>query len=414
LIAHVYKKTEEYNMRRKKLAFAVMVLFLLAGFLFAEEPIKIGGLFVMSGGFASVLNYQLPAVQMVIDDVNKAGGIGGRQLQLITKDDQGDPSIVPQKLNELKAEGVSIILGPFLDTCGPAAAQWARANRFPIIMTCSMSTKVSIDNFTKYSFTSGPAAWAMAKVMARAAADEGVNSAYYIGPEGGVPTDLHTFFWYEIKKLKPSVVDLGASRTSQAETDLSGIISAALAKRPDLIVETHAGPTWVAFAQQAQRFNLFNRTKVMGLYILGPDNTEPFGKSYPKGVQAVLWSPFYSSDPKMAAFTKAYFAKTKLYPADITMTWELAILAAVAALREASSLSPDAIVKAIETTKFDSPIGEVYFREFDHQAIFPLYFGTSTYSKDWPIAIATNLIKYGADIFPSEAEMNAYKAGKIK
>src|SRR5512136_1072390 len=107
----------------RKTVLVLLVLLSLTGLLYAAEPIKVGGLFVMSGGFAAVLNYQLPAVQMVIEDINKAGGINGRQVQLITKDDQGDPSIVPQKLNELKAEGVSLILGPFLDTCGPAAAQ---------------------------------------------------------------------------------------------------------------------------------------------------------------------------------------------------------------------------------------------------------------------------------------------------
>ncbi len=398
----------------RKTVLVLLVLLSLTGLLYAAEPIKVGGLFVMSGGFAAVLNYQLPAVQMVIEDINKAGGINGRQVQLITKDDQGDPSIVPQKLNELKAEGVALILGPFLDTCGPAAAQWAAANKIPVIMTCSMSTKVSVDNFSKYSFTTGPAAWAHAKVIARAAVKDKVKSVYYIGPEGGVPTDIYNFFWYEMKKLDPSVKNLGASRTSQAETDLSSIISAALAKKPDLVVETHAGPTWVAFAQQAQRFNLFNKTKVSGLYILGADNTEPFGKNYPKNVKAVLWAPFYSSDPKMAAYTKAYLARTKLYVCDITMTWDIAALAAVAALKKAPSLAADDIVKALETTPFDSPIGNVFFRTFDHQAIFPLYFGQSGYSKDWPIAIATNLVKYGEDVYPSQQELEDYKAGKIK
>jgi len=398
----------------RKATLVLLVLLTLTGVVFAQTPIKIGGLFVMSGGFAAVLNYQLPAVQMVIDDVNKAGGINGHPVQLVLKDDQGDPSIVPQKMNELKAEGVSLILGPFLDTCGPAAAQWAAANKIPVIQASSMSTKVSVDNFTKYSFTSGPAAWAEAKAIAQAAFADKVKSVYYIGPEGGVPTDIYNFFWYEMKKLDPTVVDLGASRTSQAETDFSSIISAALSKKPDLIVETHAGPTWVAFAQQAARFNLFDKTKVSGLYILGPDNTEPFGKDYPMNVKAVLWSPFYSTDAKMAAFTKAFYDKTKLYTCDITMTWELAALGAVAALKAAPSLKADDIVTALETTKFDSPIGQVYFRAFDHQAIFPLYFGQSAYSKDWPIAIATNLTRYGESIFPSQKELEAYKAGTIK
>jgi branched-chain amino acid transport system substrate-binding protein len=400
------------GMKMRKTVTLALVLLLFAGAVFGQGKIKIGGLFVMSGGFAAVLNYQLPAVQMVIDDVNKAGGIGGRQIELVLRDDQGDPSIVPQKMNELKAEGVSMILGPFLDTCGPAAAQWAGANKIPVIMTCSMSTKVSIDNFTKYSFTSGPSAWAMARVIARAAVQQGVNSAYYIGPEGGVPTDMYNFFWAEMKKLKPSAVNLGASRTTQAETDFSNIISAALSKKPDLIVETHAGPTWVAFAQQAQRFNLFQKTKIGGLYLLGPDNTEPFGKDYPMGVQAVTWCPFYSADPKIKSFTASYLAKTKLYPADITMTWDLAALAAIAALKQASNPTPDAIVKALEAVNFDSPIGSVHFRTFDHQAVFPLYYGTSMNSNDWPFAIGTNLVKYGEEVFPTQAEMNSFKAGQ--
>ena len=72
-------------------------------------PIKIGCLFPMSGNLSFFTDYFRPGVELYVQKVNDEGGINGRQVQLILKDDQADPSITTQRLNELKSEGVDVV-----------------------------------------------------------------------------------------------------------------------------------------------------------------------------------------------------------------------------------------------------------------------------------------------------------------
>ena len=201
--------------------------------------------------------------------------------------------------------------------------------------------------------------------------------------------------------------------TSLSEMEFSNIISAGLAKKPDLILCGIAGPPYANFVQQARRFNLFQKVKVAaGAYDLAAELTAPFGKTYPEGIMSNTLCPFYLDEQPMKEFTKAYLARAKVYPADITLEFHLCALAAVEAIRKANSTDADKIVNALETMSFDSPVGKVRYRDFDHQATMPIYFATSGYSKDFPIAIGLNPVKYGEEVYPTKAEIMALRTAK--
>ena len=150
----------------------------------------------------------------------------------------------------------------------------------------------------------------------------------------------------------------------------------------------------------------------MGAFLLAAELTTPFGKNYPVGIMSNTTCPFYVEEQPMKDFTGAYLAKTKLYPADITLEFHVSALAAVEAIKRANSTEPDKIVNALETMSFDTPVGKVHYRDFDHQATLPIYFATSGYSKDFPIAVGLNPVKYGEEVYSTRAEIMALRAGK--
>lgn len=378
-----------------------------------KETIKIGYVSALSGPFGAVENYLTPAVQMVIDDINAKGGLLGRRVELVTRDDQGDPSIVRQKMDELKAAGCVVMVGSLLDPCCPPVSQWATDNKIPAIMPMSVNLAMRTTGFSKYGFITGPPGPAMAKVLFMNLAKKDIKSIYSIGADSDICHEVFQFFWAAEKKEKPAVKDLGTAMTSLAEMEFSNIISSALAKKPDLILLGLAGPPYVNFVQQARRFNLFQKAKVAaGAYVLAAELTTPFGKTYPEGIMSNTLCPFYLDEQPMKDFTKAYLARTKLYPADITLEFHLCALAAVEAIKKANSTDADKIVNALETMSFDTPVGKVRYRDFDHQAVLPIYWATSGYSKDFPIAIGLNPVKYGEEVYPTKAEIMALRAGK--
>jgi len=411
----------------RKQSFAVMAIAVVVGFVLVlvgtlkcadaadagKEPIRIGYLGTLSGPFAAVEPYMTPAIQMVIDDVNAKGGLLGRRVELVTRDNQGDPSIVRQKLDELKAAGVVVVLGSILDPCCPPVSQWAVDNKIPAIIPATARFTMHTTDFNRYTFITGPESPALANVLVKSLLKQNVNSIYYIGADTDVAHDVYRFFWPAMKKAKPSIKDLGATWTGIADMEFTNIISTALAKKPDLILLGLAGPPYANFVQQARRFNMFQKAKVAaGAYVLGAETTSAFGKTYPEGVMATTYVPYWSNEPAMKEFTRTYLARTKLYPADITMEFYVSALAAIEAIKKAGSTDADKMVNALETMSFDTPVGKVHYRDFDHQAILPLTFATSGYSKDFPFAIGVKSITYGEEVYPTKAEMAALGATK--
>ena len=79
----------------------------------AKEPIRMGYLPALTGPSSSTGIGINRGVQLAIDEINAAGGIDGRQIELITRDTQSEPTKAVNGAAELaKGEKVSVVIGP--------------------------------------------------------------------------------------------------------------------------------------------------------------------------------------------------------------------------------------------------------------------------------------------------------------
>ena len=374
-----------------------------------EAPIKIGLVSSQSGPYAAMPPYTTAAAQMAIDDVNASGGLLGRPVELIVKDDMGDPSTVAQKANELQAAGVVGIVGPFLDASALALNQWSRDNRVPATFS-NPTLSLRTNEFSRYSFHAAPDSWALARVLARGIAAQNVNSIYFLSADWVGAHEIYNLFWPEMKKLKPDIIDLGVTWVGMTEMEFSNIISAVLAKKPDLILNGIAGPQYLSFIQQGQRFSLFSKTKVAGTYLLSADGVAPLGKDCPEGIQAVTYCPFYLDEKPMRDFAQAYYARNRVYPGDTTLSFYIGTLSLIEAIKKANSADPEKMIAALETMTIDTPTGAISYSDYAHQADLPIWYASSGYSKDFPsIAVGVNLTKYRSGVYPTKDEILALR-----
>lgn len=77
-----------------------------------EAPIRIGFLAGTSGRVADMGISGRDAAQLVVDNCNRQGGIAGRQVQLLVRDDQQDPDLACEAVEGLIDEGVAALIGP--------------------------------------------------------------------------------------------------------------------------------------------------------------------------------------------------------------------------------------------------------------------------------------------------------------
>ena len=87
-----------------------------------SEPVKIGFVGGMSGRVADLGIAGRNAVQLAVDLRNQAGGIGGREIRLLVKNDEHDPEVAVRVTQELIDQGVTAIVGPMTSDMAMVAA----------------------------------------------------------------------------------------------------------------------------------------------------------------------------------------------------------------------------------------------------------------------------------------------------
>lgn len=117
--------------------------FFMAGAVFAAPPVKIGALFSVSGPASFLGGPERNTAVMMVDEINKAGGIKGRKLELVVYDTQGDATKAVQAANKLiKDDKVVAIIGP--STTGDSMAVIPVVERYGIpLISCAAGIKIT-------------------------------------------------------------------------------------------------------------------------------------------------------------------------------------------------------------------------------------------------------------------------------
>lgn len=377
------------------------------------DTVKIGVLTDRSSAAAATSGWAEAGAEIAKDQINAAGGINGKMVELVYRDTASDSANVAQKATELKDEGVVAILGPKSDGEAPTGAQWAETNKFPMVTPCTMNTRVTIENASRYMFSCGFNAWAIANMNAAYAQQQGYTSAYFIGNDGGASGDSRDFFY---KKLGADYQNLGSSQVSSNATEFSNIISSVVGKQPDVIIGAVAGPNFVSLVNQGQQFGLWDQCDYLGWYTVDSTNTSSLAQAgnYPYGkVHGVALWPFWMSEIEgNDELVTAYSEIGGIQPSDMGYTWYIGIMAICEALKTTDDWSPEGVTSALETVRFDTLYGkDIGFRDFDHVMNHAYYYVTAIEdaSGKWDIPIGeVHKVYMAEEVLPTKEEMQAY------
>ena len=116
----------------------------------ADDPIVIGVISPNTGTLAAYGTGIVTGVQLAAEEINAAGGILGRQVELIITDDQGDPTECLNAFNSLVAKGVTLIIGSATSGCTSAITD--AANEEEVCILCPTGTADSLTTEDDYIF----------------------------------------------------------------------------------------------------------------------------------------------------------------------------------------------------------------------------------------------------------------------
>lgn len=109
----------------------------------SSEPIVIGSISPNTGGLAAYGIGITTGIELAVEEINAAGGILGRQVKVITTDDQGDPTECLNAFNSLVAQGVGLVIGSATSGCTSAITDAANEEE-----VCLISPTATADSLT--------------------------------------------------------------------------------------------------------------------------------------------------------------------------------------------------------------------------------------------------------------------------
>jgi len=219
------------------------------------DTIKVGVYGDLTGQTSSFGQSTKNGIELAVDEINAAGGVNGKKIQLVIEDDQGRPEqakTVVQKL--ISTDKVQAVLGEVASTNSLAAAPVAQEAKIPMITPSSTNPKVTQvgDYVSRVCFIDPFQGDVMAKFAAntlkakKAAIMLDFNSPYSRG--------LTEFFEASFKKLGGEIVD--KQSYTQGDRDYKGQLTAIRAKAPDVIyVPGYYGEVGV-IAKQAKQLDI--------------------------------------------------------------------------------------------------------------------------------------------------------------
>lgn len=123
----------------------------------AAEPIKLGASVGLTGRLSDSAKYTQEGYLLWVDDINAAGGIDGRKVELTLYDDESNPDtgrVLAQRL--IDRDGVLALLGPYASPITDAEAVVAERAQVPMIGTLASDSSIWSRRKLRWSFQAFP------------------------------------------------------------------------------------------------------------------------------------------------------------------------------------------------------------------------------------------------------------------
>jgi branched-chain amino acid transport system substrate-binding protein len=370
----------------------------------AADTIKIGDINSYKRLPAHTIPYKNGAL-LAIEEVNKAGGINGKKLELISRDDQGKPGEAIKIAEELfSRDGVAMISGSLFSHVGLALASYAGQKKRVYLAAEPLADALVWAKGNKYTFRLRPSTWMQASMLAEQAAKNPAKRWATIAPNYAYGKDAVHAFKTVLKGLRPDVEFVTEQWPGLFKIDAGAEVQAIQASKADAIYNVTFGGDLAKFVREGTLRGLFKGKLTVGLLTGEPEYLDPLKAEAPVG-WLVTGYPWYSIDtPAHNKFLAAYKARWNDYPRIGSLVGYNTMLTIAATLRKTKSLKADDLVMAMEGLAVDSPSGPFKLRAIDHQSTMGAYVGT-TMVKDGKGRMVDWKYLEGADYLPSDAEV---------
>ncbi|HEV7376669.1 MAG TPA: ABC transporter substrate-binding protein [Pyrinomonadaceae bacterium] len=313
----------------------------------ASNTVKVGVFMPQTGATATFGISSVNAIRMAAEEVNAAGGINGKQVELVVYDDRSDAQEAATVVTKLVSQdGVSAILGEVASTRSIAAAPIAQSNKVPMLTPSSTNPEVTKkgDYIFRSCFTDPVQGEAIAKFAATKL--NAKRAALLIDKKNDYSVGLGNFIKESYGKMGGQIVV--EQFYQEGDTDFNAQLTSIKGSNPDVIFVPGYYTEIGLIAQQAKRQGI-------NAPLLGGDGWDS-PRLYEIGGTSLIGSYFsnhYSADdpdPAVQKFVGSYKSKYGQVPDALAATAYDAALILFDAIKRANSTDGTAIRDALAKT----------------------------------------------------------------
>jgi branched-chain amino acid transport system substrate-binding protein len=361
---------------------------------FAGDTIKVGFVDTYTGP-ASVFTFDvLDGFKMAVNKANAKGGVLGKKIEIVTRDEKFKPDIALAMAKELiLKEGVDILIGTINSGSSLAISGFAQKEKIPFIVTYGKSDKIGGEKGHRYVFVATENTQMAGRAAATALAKKPFLKYWIAGDDYEYGHAIADDLWKQLKTLKPGVQKIGESWWKVGETDFTPYITAILAAKPDFIIVATGGSGMVNFQKAAKATGLEKKIPFYQHTGIELSVLEPQGQDAPEGVYGTAnYLFYYPATPGNKAFVEEFRKNYNRYPKAGALYGYAVGGLLEKAYAKAGKVDKEKLIDALEGMVVDSPVGKLELRACDHQLLLPIFFGVTKKSPQYPFLIGSDIV----------------------
>ena len=384
-------------------------LLLLAGGVSAQgQTIKVGELNSYKV-FPAFLEPYKKGWTLALEEINRAGGVLGRKLEVVSRDDGGTPGDAVRVAEELiSGEKAVLLMGTFASNVGLAVGNLANQRKIVFIAAEPLTDKIVWENGNRYTFRLRPSTYMQTAMLIPEAAKLKKKRWAIVYPNYEYGQSATASFKKLLSQAQPGVEFIAEQASPLGKIDAGAVVQALLDAKPDAIFSSLFAVDLQKFVREGNTRGLFKSIPVFNLLGGEPEYLDPLKEETPEGwwVTGYPWSEL--STPAHRKFRAAYEKRWNDYPRQGSVVGYSAMHTVANAIRRANSTDAEKLIAALKGLEMDSPFGPIVWRPVDNQSTMGAYVGQLARRGDKGVMVNWHYAD-GASFQPSFEEVRALR-----
>ncbi|MBV9784794.1 MAG: ABC transporter substrate-binding protein [Acidisphaera sp.] len=392
------------NLKRRSLLASALAAPALRARAQPSGPIRIGEI----NSYTTIPAFTVPyrnGWQLALGQINGQGGVLGRKLEVISRDDAGRPEDALRLAGELlDQEKADLLAGGYLSNVGLALSDFALQRKCLYVAGEPLTDALVWEQGNRYCYRLRPSTYMQAAMLVEEAAKLPAKRWVSVAPNYEYGQSAVKWFRALLEKRRPDVQFVAEQWPALGHIDAGATVEALALAKPEAIYNVTFGADLTSFVRQGNTRGLFEGRSVVSLLTGEPEYLEPLGAETPEGWIVTGYPGKAVQTPANREFEEAYQAKFNEAPRMGSVVGYALIASIAAGIVKSGGTGSEQMADGFRAAAFDTPFGRAMYRPLDHQSTLGTFVGRTALQDGKGVMVDWRYVD-GASVMPGDDEV---------